>query len=279
MSLVSVVRHVVYVNIMTPATLGVVVFAGTLLHLLVLSGTGSAYDSSTMGCVVLLACVIGWHRENNTDWTLGVSDSTASGALLTGVVLVVISEVALFVTLLWAVILYLAVLPTGTTSAATTIGHNHLLQCTVLHGCIYQNTLTLANTVLLTYSGIWSVIMCHGISIMSTGITLSGLWNTILLGVTFLGIQCCEYLHLYWCIFSAGSGMVFYTTTGIHGSHVLVGTAMLLMYWGSMYSGSVYTQWDACCSAGILGICLYWHFVDVVWLFVVWCVYMATLAM
>ena len=64
-----------------------------------------------------------------------------------------------------------------------------------------------------------------------------------------------------------------YVTTGVHGAHVLVGMVLILAYVLQGYSWSVYCSASTDTSQGLLGIILYWHFVDMVWVSVVYVVY------
>jgi cytochrome c oxidase subunit 3 len=92
---------------------------------------------------------------------------------------------------------------------------------------------------------------------------------TILLGFAFLGMSGYEWNHLLHEGFNVGSnvyGTVFYSITGFHGSHVFIGiciflAALLPAFRGVVNPGYVKT-------AG-----LYWHFVDIIWFFVVSQVY------
>ena len=68
--------------------------------------------------------------------------------------------------------------------------------------CMYSNTLTLLNTDLLVFSGVLSVSAIHSITMKTTTQTCSMLMLVVLMGTVFLTVQCCEYLHLYWCLYT-----------------------------------------------------------------------------
>jgi cytochrome c oxidase subunit 1/cytochrome c oxidase subunit I+III len=96
---------------------------------------------------------------------------------------------------------------------------------------------------------------------------LTWLFVTIALGVIFLGGQGLEYADLFkhglavnTSVFGAG----FFTVTGFHGLHVLCGLISLCVLWGMGRAGDFdHGHEDVVIAAG-----LYWHFVDVVWIFV-----------
>ena len=87
---------------------------------------------------------------------------------------------------------------------------------------------------------------------------------SIALGVLFLGCTAYEYTHLWGAGFKLGTNQYstpFYTLTGFHATHVLVGAAgFLAVLFGTMF-GSVHKT-----LVKLVGV--YWHFVDVVWFFV-----------
>lgn len=98
---------------------------------------------------------------------------------------------------------------------------------------------------------------------------------TILLGSLFVGIQCYEWWHLHheglW--FNSGGvyGSSFFLMTGFHGVHVFVG--VLLILW--CFLRQVFTRcFTPAHHVALENISLYWHFVDVVWLFLFAIVYL-----
>ena len=70
-----------------------------------------------------------------------------------------------------------------------------------------------------------------------------------------------------------------YVVTGVHGAHVLLGMLLLLLYTLQAHTWPAYGGHSIDATHGVLGIVLYWHFVDAVWICVVLCVYWAQLAM
>lgn len=93
------------------------------------------------------------------------------------------------------------------------------------------------------------------------------LWITVLMGLIFLGIQAYEY-HSEWkeiTPYSDSYGSIFYTTTSLHAAHVIVGL-LLLAYVGVLprYGRTLRTPHKP-----YETVALYWHFVDVVWIFIV----------
>jgi heme/copper-type cytochrome/quinol oxidase subunit 3 len=96
---------------------------------------------------------------------------------------------------------------------------------------------------------------------------------TIVLGAVFLAGQAREYAHLlreHVTISRDLFGTTFFTLTGFHSFHVLIGLVMLSILFGVTLSGS-----DREPTAPALdGVSLYWHFVDVVWVFIFAIVYL-----
>jgi len=86
---------------------------------------------------------------------------------------------------------------------------------------------------------------------------------TVLLGVTFLGIQGYEYANNGFGLRDGVFGSVFYTLTGFHGFHVLAGLAFIAIVANRARRGMVTAQHHTAVEAASY----YWHFVDVVWLF------------
>lgn len=96
---------------------------------------------------------------------------------------------------------------------------------------------------------------------------------TAFLGATFVGIQAYEYsklVHEGITITSSQFGMGFYFLTGFHGLHVLVGVLWALVLIVHTLRGG-FTQHE---HMGYEVFGLYWHFVDVVWIFIFTLVYL-----
>jgi heme/copper-type cytochrome/quinol oxidase subunit 3 len=94
-------------------------------------------------------------------------------------------------------------------------------------------------------------------------VTFLGL--TALLGAAFLGGQAYEFAHLAAAgitLTSSVFGSSFFTLTGFHGLHVLIGVAWALLTLGKAARG----QYSAVENMGVEAFGLYWHFVDIVWI-------------
>jgi cytochrome c oxidase subunit 3 len=96
---------------------------------------------------------------------------------------------------------------------------------------------------------------------------------TVALGATFLTLQVVEYMHAYEELgLSLGSGIygsTFFMLTGFHGAHVTMGTIMLLVMLLRCFRGHFTPDNHFAFEAASW----YWHFVDVVWLFLFTFVY------
>ncbi len=96
---------------------------------------------------------------------------------------------------------------------------------------------------------------------------------TIALGVTFLGLQAHEFYHAYTSLhLTLGSGVygaTFYLLTGFHALHVTIGLIMLCVILARLVEGDFSAENHFAFQA----VGWYWHFVDVVWLFVFLFVY------
>jgi cytochrome c oxidase subunit 3 len=92
---------------------------------------------------------------------------------------------------------------------------------------------------------------------------------TVLLGVFFLGFQVFEYAHATFGFTEGIYPSVFYMATGFHGFHVFVGTVFLFVCW--LRAKKRHFTKDS--HFGFEAAAWYWHFVDVVWLFLFVAIY------
>jgi cytochrome c oxidase subunit 3 len=98
----------------------------------------------------------------------------------------------------------------------------------------------------------------------------AGMLTTFLLGLTFLCIQINEYVHIGFAPADNAQGTIFYGLTGLHGAHVFVGLTLLAFATIRAYRG----HFTAKEHRGIEVPGIYWHFVDVMWIFVYSTVYL-----
>ncbi|WP_375381647.1 cytochrome c oxidase subunit 3 [uncultured Sphingomonas sp.] len=92
---------------------------------------------------------------------------------------------------------------------------------------------------------------------------LKGLWLTIVLGAIFSSIQALEYSDAPFPYKGLNYGASFFMATGFHGFHVLIGTIFLIVCLVRAYKGDFTPRQHF----GFEAAAWYWHFVDVVWLF------------
>ena len=122
------------------------------------------------------------------------------------------------------------------------------------------------NTALLLSSGVTLTIAHHALQGGNRGRTIGFMWITVLLGLTFIGVQGYEYAHAYselnLKLSSGAYGSTFFMLTGFHGFHVFIGMLMLLIITLRLQKGHFTPQRHF----GFEGAAWYWHFVDVVWL-------------
>lgn len=92
---------------------------------------------------------------------------------------------------------------------------------------------------------------------------VQGLVVTVLLGLYFTALQGLEYFEASFTIADAVYGSTFFVATGFHGLHVIIGTIFLLVCLIRQYLN----HFSRTHHFGFEAAAWYWHFVDVVWLF------------
>ncbi len=123
------------------------------------------------------------------------------------------------------------------------------------------------NTLILMLSGVTVTWAHHALIEGNRTHLLQGLGLTILLGLTFTGVQAFEYGHAAFGFKDGIYSTTFYMATGFHGFHVIVGTIFLIVCFFRAKQGHFKPDHHF----GFEAAAWYWHFVDVVWLFLfVW---------
>ena len=129
--------------------------------------------------------------------------------------------------------------------------------------------LPLLNTLILLCSGTTVTWAHHALIHGDREGLKKGLWATIALGLLFTSIQAYEYGIAPFAFGENNYSSAFYMATGFHGFHVLVGTIFLIVCLRRAYLDHFTPRQHF----GFEAAAWYWHFVDVVWLFLFVVVY------
>jgi cytochrome c oxidase subunit III len=125
------------------------------------------------------------------------------------------------------------------------------------------------NTMILLLSGTTVTWAHHSLLEGDRKGMLLGLGITILLGLSFTGVQGYEYSHAAFGFKDGIYPSTFFMATGFHGFHVIIGTTFLIVCWFRARAGHFKPDHHF----GFEAAAWYWHFVDVVWLFLFICIY------
>jgi cytochrome c oxidase subunit III len=125
------------------------------------------------------------------------------------------------------------------------------------------------NTLVLLLSGTTVTWAHHALLENDRKGLIQGLTLTVLLGLAFTGLQAYEYSHAAFGFRDGIYPSVFFMATGFHGFHVIVGTIFLAVCLWRAILGHFKPDHHF----GFEAAAWYWHFVDVVWLFLFVCVY------
>ena len=127
----------------------------------------------------------------------------------------------------------------------------------------------LINTLILLLSGTTVTWAHHALEEGDKKSFVQGLAMTVFLGFCFSLLQVYEYQHAKFDFAGNIYGSVFYMATGFHGFHVIIGTIFLAVCWwrakNNKYKEGEFFGFEAAA--------WYWHFVDVVWLFLFAAIY------
>jgi cytochrome c oxidase subunit 3 len=130
--------------------------------------------------------------------------------------------------------------------------------------------LPLMNTLILLCSGCLCTWAHHAIVHDNDRDGLKkGLIGAVLLGILFTVFQAYEYSHAAFGFSGNIYGAIFFMATGFHGFHVVIGTIFLLVCYFRAQAGAFTPEKHT----GLEAAAWYWHFVDVVWLFLFFAVY------
>jgi cytochrome c oxidase subunit 3 len=125
------------------------------------------------------------------------------------------------------------------------------------------------NTLVLVSSGATVTWAHHALRQGDRRGLLQGLGLTIILGVLFTSLQAYEYAHAAFGFTEGIYPSTFFMATGFHGFHVIIGTCFLIVCWFRAINNHFTPEHHF----GFEAAAWYWHFVDVVWLFLFTSIY------
>lgn len=203
-------------------------------------------------CTIL--CLFQWWRDV-------IRESTFQGShtylvylgLRLGIILFIISEIFFFISFFWAYF---------HSSLAPSIDIGQLWPPLGIKP-FNPFDIPLLNTIILISSGITVTWTHHSILNKNFSERIKRLIITIILGLYFSLLQLIEYKESPFTISDSIYGSTFFIATGFHGIHVIIGTTFLLVSLFRLFSLHYRNKHHF----GFESAAWYWHFVDVVWLF------------
>jgi cytochrome c oxidase subunit 3 len=242
-----------------------------------------------IGATALVACAWTWWIDVIREANKGLQTPVVQLHLRYGMILFIASEVMFFVAWFWA---YFdnALFPADVHHLMNNT--NNLVGMTIrdkLYGGhwppvpaetdasipgYFKHTfnpwgLPLVNTLILLTSGCTVTWAHHALLKNDRRGLVIGLILTVLLGISFTVCQAIEYSHAGFSYAGHTYGSTFFMATGFHGAHVIIGTIFLLVCLIRALRGAFTPQQHF----GFEAAAWYWHFVDVVWLFLFACIY------
>ena len=220
-----------------------------------------------IGFTIVLYTMYGWWADTVKEAHAGAHTRVVSLHLRYGMIMFIASEVMFFAAWFWAFF-------------DASLFYNEAQQ--VLRGeytggqwppkgveVLDPLHLPLYNTVILLLSGT-TVTWAHHALIHGDRDGLKwGLALTVLLGIIFSCVQAYEYTVAPFSFSGSLYGATFFMATGFHGFHVLIGTIFLAVCLFRALAGHFTPKQHF----GFEAAAWYWHFVDVVWLFLFFCIY------
>nr|AYN73591.1 cytochrome c oxidase subunit III [Pogoniulus bilineatus] len=214
----------------------------------------------TLGLLATTLVMIQWWRDIVREGTFqGHHTPTVQKGLRLGMILFITSEAFFFLGFFWA-FFHSSLTPTpelGGQWPPTGIKPLNPMEVPLL------------NTAVLLASGITVTWAHHSITEGNRKQAIQALTMTILLGFYFTMLQTMEYHEAPFSIADSVYGSTFFVATGFHGLHVIIGSSFLLIcllrlikfhFTSNHHFGFEAAAW-------------YWHFVDVIWLFLYMTIY------
>ncbi|WP_458095808.1 cytochrome c oxidase subunit 3 [Roseomonas sp. WA12] len=239
--------------------------AGALLFGIVLWSHYNIHWMFGLGLVGTFASMFFWWRDVIRESKQpGVHTPIVRIGMRYGMALFIASEVMFFVAFFWAYF-HFALYPEHVSGAETHIWPPKGILTFDPFG------LPFLNTMILLLSGCTVTWAHHALIEGDRKGMLQGLSITVLLGMFFTFLQAVEYAEAPFAF--SGGGIypsTFFLATGFHGFHVIVGTIFLFVCLVRAWRGDFTPRRHF----GFEAAAWYWHFVDVVWLFLFICIYL-----
>ncbi|MGO4447306.1 cytochrome c oxidase subunit 3 [Phyllobacterium sp. TAF24] len=220
-----------------------------------------------IGLAIVLYTMFGWWSDTIKESKEGHHTRVVSLHLRYGMIMFIASEVMFFVAWFWAFF-----------DASLYPGEAEQVARAAFTGGIWPPKgievldplhLPLYNTIILLLSGTTVTWAHHALIHNDRKGLISGLTLTVLLGMLFSFVQGYEYAHAPFAFKDSIYGATFFMATGFHGFHVIIGTIFLLVCLLRSMRGDFTPQKHF----GFEAAAWYWHFVDVVWLFLFFSIY------
>ena len=230
---------------------------GALVLGIIFVAHSNSYWLLGLGLVATLACMFFWWRDIlKESRTPGLHSPVVRIGLRYGMVLFIASEVMFFVAFFWAYF-HFALYPDHVAGAERAMWPPAgIYTFDPFH-------LPLLNTMILLLSGCTVTWAHHALLQDDRKSLITGLAITVALGVAFTGFQILEYAEAPFAFTGGIYPSTFFLATGFHGFHVFVGTCFLAVCLIRAIRGQFTPQRHF----GFEAAAWYWHFVDVVWLF------------
>nr|YP_009349875.1 cytochrome c oxidase subunit III [Pseudorhynchus crassiceps]AQM40023.1 cytochrome c oxidase subunit 3 [Pseudorhynchus crassiceps] len=207
-----------------------------------------------LGVMILILTTIQWWRDITREGTYqGLHTLPVTYGLRWGMILFILSEVFFFISFFWS-FFHSSLSPTielGAMWPPSGIQPFNPLQIPLL------------NTSILLASGVTVTWAHHSLMEGNYSQTTQSLFLTVILGIYFTILQAYEYIEAPFTIADSAYGSTFFMATGFHGLHVIIGTTFLII----CLMRHLMTHFSPIHHFGFEAAAWYWHFVDVVWLF------------